>query len=64
MISAMFIVGIILYIIKANGWIVIPTFCIFLCFAVSLFYLLIYSWAKGIGEGIAKNMKRENEDGE
>lgn len=51
--------GMVLSIIKANGWIVIPTYCIVICWIMSFFSCIIYSYAKGIGEELAKKVKKE-----
>lgn len=50
--------GIILSIVKANGWIIVPTSCIVFCWITSFFSWLIYSYARGIGEEISKKMKQ------
>lgn len=50
--------GIILSIVKANAWIVIPTFCIVVCWIVSIVSWLIYSYAKGIADGVNEQIKK------
>ena len=59
MISLLLFSGIVLSIVKANGWIVVPTFCVVFCWVMSFFSLIIYSYAKGIGEGIGKKLKEK-----
>lgn len=54
--------GMVLSIIKANGWIVIPTYCVVLCWIMNFFSCIIYSYAKGIGEELAKKVKQEKKE--
>ena len=58
MIYFLMFLGIILSIVKANGWIIVPGFCVVFCWITSLFSWLVYSYAKGIGEKISKKMKQ------
>ena len=51
--------GIILSIVKANGWIIVPTFCVVFCWITSFFCGIIYSYARGLGEEISKKMKQD-----
>ena len=57
MIVFLMFLGIVLAIIKANGWIVIPTFCIVFCWITSFFSWLIYSYGRGIADEYIKNKK-------
>lgn len=50
--------GMVLSIIKANGWIVIPTYCVVLCWIMAFISCMIYSYAKGIGEELSKKVKQ------
>ena len=47
-------VSIALSITKANDWILIPNFCIIICWVLAIFHLLIYSYAKTIVDKINK----------
>lgn len=40
--------GVILHIVSANNWIVVPGFCIGFCYFMSFFSWGIYSYAYGI----------------
>lgn len=52
------ILGIILSIVKANEWIIVPTFCTILCWVMSFLYLIIYSCIKGIVDILVKESKK------
>ena len=58
MIYFLMFLGIILSVVKANGWIIVPGFCVVFCWITSFFCCLVYSYAKGIGEEISKGMKQ------
>lgn len=64
MIALLLFSGIVLSIVKANGWIIVPTFCVVFCWAMSFFSWIIYSYAKGIGEGIGKQIKEKEKQDE
>lgn len=53
--------GIILSIVEANGWFIVPKFCIFFCYAMSIFSIMIFSAGRGAAEGYRDKMKEENE---
>ena len=53
MIVFLMFLGIVLSIAQANGWFIVPNFCIVFCF----FSWLVYSYAKGLGEELSKRMK-------
>lgn len=59
MIALLLFSGIVLSIVKANGWIIVPNFCVVFCWVMSFFSWIIYSYAKGIGEEIGKKMKEK-----
>lgn len=59
MILVLMFLGLVLSIIKANGWIVVPTYCVVFCWIVSIFSWMIYSYAKGIGEEVSKTIKEQ-----
>lgn len=61
MILFLMLIGIALSIVKANGWIIVPTSCVVFCWVISACSWLIYSYARGIGEEISKKIK-EQED--
>lgn len=52
MIWFLMFLGLVLSVVKANGWIVIPTFCIVFCWGVSIVCWLIYSYSKGLAAGL------------
>ena len=52
MVFLMIFSGVILSIIKANGWIIVPTFCVIFCYFIGFYVSTIYSYAKGIAEKI------------
>lgn len=62
MILLLMFVGIILSIIKANEWIVIPTSCIVFCWVVSFLSWMIYSYGKGVGEEIMNKNNKINDE--
>ena len=64
MIALLLFSGIVISIIKANGWIIVPNFCVVFCWVMSFFSWIIYSYAKGIGEGIGKKMKEKEKKDE
>lgn len=55
MICLMIFSGVILSIIKANGWIVVPTFCVVFCYVIGFYTATVYSYAKGLGEKLNIN---------
>lgn len=58
MIWFLMFLGLVLSIVKANGWIVIPTFCIVFCWVVSIVCWLIYSYSKGLAEGLKDQLEK------
>ena len=64
MIKLLLFLGIILSIVKANGWFVVPMPVLVFCWVMSFICWLIYSYALGVGEGAAKEMKKQIRDGE
>lgn len=51
--------GVALSIVAANGWLVIPTYCIVLCYIASAIAGLVYSYARGVTDELMKKMKAE-----
>ena len=43
--------GVALSIVKANGWIVVPTFCVVWCYLIGFYSATVYSYGKGVLEG-------------
>lgn len=56
MIVFLMFLGIALSIVQANGWFIVPDFCVVFCYVVSFFSWLAYSYAKGLGEELSKRM--------
>lgn len=56
MIKLLLFLGIILSIVKANGWFIVPMPVLVFCWVMSFVCWLIYSYALGVGEGAAKEM--------
>lgn len=56
------IVGVILHIISANNWIIVPWFCIAFCYFMSFFSWIIYSYAKGITSELNNTNRSGNND--
>lgn len=64
MIKIFMFTGIALSVAKANGWLIIPTFCIVFCWAVSIACVLMYCFVANIKEQIAdKMLARYKRDG-
>ncbi len=59
MIRLLLFLGIILSIVKANGWFVVPMPVLVFCWVGSFVCWLLYSYALGVGEGAAKEMKKK-----
>lgn len=59
MIKLLLFLGIILSIVKANGWFVVPMPVLVFCWVGSFVCWLLYSYALGVGEGAAKEMKKK-----
>lgn len=59
MIKLLLFLGIVLSIVKANGWFVVPIPVLIFCWAMSFVCWLIYSYALGVGE---KNRKRDEKE--
>lgn len=57
MIVLLMFLGIALSIVQANGWFIVPNFCVVFCYVTSFFSWLAYSYAKGLGEELSKKMK-------
>lgn len=57
MIVFLMFLGIVLSIVQANGWFIVPNLCIVFCYVMSFFSWLIYSYAKGLGEELSKKIK-------
>lgn len=51
--------GIVLSIVKANGWFVVPTFVLAFCWVMTFFGWVIYNYAKGLSDGINKKMNEQ-----
>ena len=64
MIKLLLFLGIILSIVKANGWFIVPMPVLVFCWVGSFVCWMIYSYALGVGEGAAKEMKKKVHDGE
>lgn len=64
MIKLLLFWGIVLSIVKANGWFAVPMPVLIFCWAMSFVCWLIYSYALGVGEKIAKEMKKKVRDEE
>lgn len=60
MIKILLFLGIVLSVIRANGWIVVPIYVVIFCWVMSFVCWIIYSYAIGIGEGIAKEIKKDS----
>ena len=58
MIKLLLFLGIILSIVKANGWFIVPMPVLVFCWVMSFVCWLIYSYALGVGEGAAKEMRK------
>lgn len=56
MIIFLMFLGLILSIVKANGWIVVPTFCVVFCWVTSFFAWCFYAYARGV---IAEKKKQD-----
>ena len=56
MIRLLLFLGIILSIVKANGWFVVPMPVLVFCWVGSFVCWLLYSYALGVGEGAAIEM--------
>lgn len=63
MIKLLLFLGIILSIVKANGWFIVPMPVLVFCWVGSFVCWMIYSYALGVGEGAAKEMKRKSTTG-
>lgn len=62
MIKILVFLGMALSIVKANGWIEIPNFCIMFCWVTSIVYALVYAFVSRIKEEIVLKMKERSED--
>lgn len=58
MIYFLMFLGIGLSIVKANGWIMVPSFCIWFCWIVSFLSWLIYAYALGASKGIKEEIEK------
>ena len=55
--------GIALSIVQANGWFIVPNFCVVFCYVTSFLSWLASSYARGLGGELSKRMKiKENKD--
>ena len=59
MIKLLLFLGIILSIVKANGWFIVPMPVLVFCWVGSFVCWMIYSYALGVGEGAAKEGQAE-----
>lgn len=59
MLHILMFLAIILSIVKANDLLVIPTFVLVFCWGMSFFSWIIYSYAKGLTDGINKKMNEQ-----
>lgn len=64
MIVFLMFLGIALSIVQANGWFIVPNFCIVFCYVMSICACLAYSHAKGLGEELSKRMNIDKKKGE
>lgn len=57
---ALVLSGIILSIVKANQWFIVPQFCIVFCYVVGFFY----GWAYTVSKSLIKDVQRiKNKEG-
>lgn len=63
MIRLLLFLGIILSIVKANGWFIVPMPVLVFCWVMSFICWLMYSYALGIGEGVAKEVRVKSPTG-
>lgn len=61
MIVFLMFLGIALSIVQANGWFIVPDFCVVFCYVMSFFSWLAYSYAKGLGEELSKKIKNHED---
>lgn len=54
-----FVIGLALSIIKANGWILVPGFCVAICWIFSIAYWIFYSIGKGFADGMNEKLEEE-----
>lgn len=54
--------GIALHIVKANGWFVVPTFCIVFCYIFGFICSMIEHTAKSFGKEIAKKIVKNEKN--
>lgn len=51
--------GVILSIIEANEWIIVPKFCIVFCYIMGFYTATIYSYVNGLSKKIVQNNKNK-----
>lgn len=56
MLQILMLLAIALSIAKANSWLIVPTFVLIFCWGMSFFCWSTYSYAKGLGDGINKQL--------
>lgn len=59
MIYFFMLLGVALSIVSANGWFVVPTFCITFCWVISIAACLLYAFASSIAKSINKKLLDE-----
>ena len=59
MIKILVFMGIVLSIVKANGWIVVPESCIWFCWTGSAVGVLVYFFVANIREQIASKLEEK-----
>lgn len=59
MVYFLIILAIALSIVKANGWILVPNFCVVVCWIFVIVYWFVYSYAITIAKHIDKKMAEE-----
>lgn len=59
MLRLLMFLGLILSIVKANRWVIVPTGCIVFCWIVSVIGFFIYAYAMGATKTIVDEMKKQ-----
>lgn len=54
MLKYMILIAVALSVVEANGWFIVPTYVIVLCWIFSIVCLAFYYWGKGFGDEISK----------
>ena len=61
MTTLFYLIALALSIVRANGWFIVPGYCVVFAWIIALLGATIASYVKGVGEGVAEAVKKKED---